>query len=87
MPADFASFVPPKRILMGPGPSDVHPRVLDPRTWQQAPGGAPRRAPRGLRAEEAALLSILRPLRTASRTPRLRRPTSSPSQRASAATP
>lgn len=24
----FPSFVPPRRILMGPGPSDVHPRVL-----------------------------------------------------------
>ena len=23
-----ASFVPPRRVLMGPGPSDVHPRVL-----------------------------------------------------------
>ena len=22
------SFIPPKRVLMGPGPSDVHPRVL-----------------------------------------------------------
>jgi alanine-glyoxylate transaminase/serine-glyoxylate transaminase/serine-pyruvate transaminase len=24
----FSSFTPPKRTLMGPGPSDVHPRVL-----------------------------------------------------------
>ncbi|KAF0143331.1 MAG: alanine-glyoxylate transaminase / serine-glyoxylate transaminase / serine-pyruvate transaminase [Rhodospirillaceae bacterium] len=24
----FMSFLPPRRILMGPGPSDVHPRVL-----------------------------------------------------------
>ena len=23
------SFIPPKRTLMGPGPSDVHPRILD----------------------------------------------------------
>lgn len=23
------SFIPPERVLMGPGPSDVHPRVLD----------------------------------------------------------
>ena len=25
----MTSFIPPKRILMGPGPSNVHPRVLD----------------------------------------------------------
>jgi len=25
----MTSFVPPKRILMGPGPSNVHPRVLE----------------------------------------------------------
>lgn len=23
------SFIPPQRILMGPGPSNVHPRVLE----------------------------------------------------------
>jgi len=26
--AGFGSFTPPARRLMGPGPSDVHPRVL-----------------------------------------------------------
>ena len=66
--------------------SYVHPRVLDPRTWRQAMA-ASRRAPRGLRAEEAAFLSLIRPLRTASRTPRPRRPMSSTSQGASAARP
>lgn len=25
---DFSSFIPPKRILLGPGPSNVHPKVL-----------------------------------------------------------
>lgn len=28
-PPDFPAFASPKRILLGPGPSDVHPRVLD----------------------------------------------------------
>ena len=28
MSAETRSFLPPQRILMGPGPSDVHPRVL-----------------------------------------------------------
>lgn len=27
-PREFVSFEPPSRVLMGPGPSDVHPRVL-----------------------------------------------------------
>lgn len=27
--ADIHSFYPPQRVLMGPGPSDVHPRVLE----------------------------------------------------------
>ena len=27
-PEGIASFAPPRRVLMGPGPSDVHPRVL-----------------------------------------------------------
>lgn len=27
-PAPSPAFVPPRRVLMGPGPSDVHPRVL-----------------------------------------------------------
>jgi len=54
--------------------SYVHPRVLDPDTWRERDA---RRAsaPRGLRAEEAAFLAIIRPVRTASRTRRLR-PTS-----------
>jgi DNA topoisomerase I len=67
--------------------SYVHPRVLDPATWQ---GHAERRGrpPRGLRVEEAAFLSIIGPLRTASRTRRLR-PPSPPSSplRASAGRP
>ena len=32
MPIDapnVSSFVPPVRTLMGPGPSDVHPRILN----------------------------------------------------------
>ena len=66
--------------------SYVHPRVLDPRTWQQALA-ASRRGPRGLRAEEAAFLSLIRPLRPASRTPRPRRPTSSTSQTSAVARP
>ena len=40
--------------------SSVHPRVIDPRTWQKRAPQATVRAPRGLRAEEAALLRILR---------------------------
>jgi DNA topoisomerase-1 len=52
--------------------SYVHPRVLDPRTWQH--DRRPRRAPRGLRAEEAALLDIIRPVRPESRTRGPRRP-------------
>jgi DNA topoisomerase-1 len=54
--------------------SYVHPRVLDPATWERRIERAARRPPRGLRAEEAALLEILRPLSRASRTPRLRQP-------------
>ena len=27
-PEGIKSFEPPRRVLMGPGPSDVHPRVL-----------------------------------------------------------
>ena len=55
--------------------SYVHPRVLDPRTWERREERVAARAPRGLRAEEAALLAILRsPLRRESRTPRLRQP-------------
>ena len=25
----FSSFIPPTRVLMGPGPSDVYPQVLE----------------------------------------------------------
>jgi DNA topoisomerase-1 len=53
--------------------SYVHPRVLDPRTWENRIERAASRPPRGLRAEEAALLAILRPVRPASRTARPRR--------------
>ena len=60
--------------------SYVHPRVLDPKTWQAA-DRRPRRPPRGLRAEEAAFLSIIRPAKEESRTPRPRRPSLSASQR------
>ena len=63
--------------------SYVHPRVLDPRTWQQA-DRRPGRAPRGLRAEEAAFLSIIRPVTAASRTRRPRLSRSPSSQGASA---
>ncbi|MGZ5113792.1 MAG: DNA topoisomerase IB [Usitatibacter sp.] len=55
--------------------SYVHPRVLDPATWQSHPGAGSRRPPRGLRVEEAAFLSIIQPLRAASRTGRPRRTT------------
>jgi DNA topoisomerase-1 len=66
--------------------SYVHPRVLDPETWKRARHAAPRR--RGLRADETALLALLRPLRAASRTPRPRRPiATSSSQRAAASPP
>ena len=64
--------------------SYVHPRVLDPATWRRR---EPRRnAPRGLRADEANLLAIIRPLR-ASRTQRPRRPSSSASPRVAAHRP
>ena len=73
--------------------SYVHPRVLDPKTWQRrdAPwsrgsGGVEsrKRPPRGLRAEEAALLSIIRALTAERRTRRPRRPIPPSSPRASA---
>jgi DNA topoisomerase-1 len=54
--------------------SYVHPRVLDPRTWERQAERAAARPPRGLRAEEGALLAILAPVRSASRTARPRRP-------------
>ena len=62
--------------------SYVHPRVLDAETWRRR-RPAPSRT-HGLRAEEAALLALLRPLRTASRTRRPRRSSSSPSPRVAA---
>ena len=60
--------------------SYVHPRVLDPETWARRVAGARCPRPRGLRAEEAALLALLRPVRARSRTPRLRPPSSPPSR-------
>jgi DNA topoisomerase-1 len=51
--------------------SYVHPRVLDPASWEKpAPGAS--RARRGLYADEAALLAMLEPLKRASRKPRPR---------------
>ena len=29
MSKNYPELLPPNRILMGPGPSDIHPRVLD----------------------------------------------------------
>jgi len=48
--------------------SYVHPQVLDPKTWSERSRHrhAPSR-PRGLRADEAALLRLLAPIRAASR--------------------
>jgi DNA topoisomerase-1 len=54
--------------------SYVHPRVLDPQTWRGREARRASRSPRGLRAEEAAFLAIIRPVRAASRTARPRRP-------------
>jgi DNA topoisomerase-1 len=51
--------------------SYVHPRVLDPKTWAARRNAGNSRRPAGLRADEAALLRLLRPLTAASRTPRL----------------
>jgi DNA topoisomerase-1 len=53
--------------------SYVHPRVLDPQTWARRARRSASRRPRGLRADEAALLRILTPLASASRTARTRR--------------
>jgi DNA topoisomerase-1 len=64
--------------------SYVHPRVLDPRTWQGGDERRVKRGPRGLRAEEAAFLSLLRPIRSESRTRRLLRSSRSSSPRAAA---
>jgi DNA topoisomerase-1 len=63
--------------------SYVHPSLLDPQTWLNRREVRASRPPRGLRADEAALLRLLRPLSSASRRPRPRRP-SPPSPRASA---
>jgi DNA topoisomerase-1 len=54
--------------------SYVHPRVLDPKTWRGRGERRASRSPRGLRAEEAAFIAIIRPVRAASRTARPRRP-------------
>jgi DNA topoisomerase-1 len=60
--------------------SYVHPRVLDPETWARRAGlrAAPPR--RGLRADESALVALLRPLTRARRTrsPRPPSPRASP---------
>jgi DNA topoisomerase I len=66
--------------------SYVHPHVLDPDTWLNRRDVRASRPPRGLRADEAALLRLLRPLSSASRT-RRPRPSSRPSPRASASPP
>jgi DNA topoisomerase-1 len=63
--------------------SYVHPSVLDPETWLDRREVRTRRPPRGLRADEAALLRLLVPLSSASRT-RRPRPPIRPSPRASA---
>ena len=60
----------------------VHPRVLDPATWAERTHRVVRRT--GLRADEAALLALLKPVRRASRTPRpraSRSPASAPAAR------
>ncbi len=66
--------------------SYVHPRVLDPRTWRDTDRRS-RRPPRGLRTEEAALLSIIRPLREARRRRSLPRSMPSTSHRGPPAAP
>jgi DNA topoisomerase-1 len=77
---DMAAAVREAARLLGNTPavcrkSYVHPRVLDPRTWEADDDARVGRPPRGLRPEEAAALRILRRKRLigASRTPRLRR--------------
>ncbi len=61
--------------------SYVHPQLLDPKTWARRTrhSASPRKA--GLRADEAALMRLLAPIRTASRAahPRRSRSPSSPS--------
>ena len=63
--------------------SYVHPGVLDPATWARRVRRSAAPRPRGLRADEAALLRLLAPLRTTSRTARPRR-SSRPSSRSTA---
>ena len=60
--------------------SYVHPKVLDPETWAKRAADARHARPRGLRADEAALLALLRPVRARSRRPGLRPPSSRPSR-------
>jgi DNA topoisomerase I len=60
--------------------SYVHPRVLDPETWARRVENARRSRARGLRAEEAALLALLRAPSARSRAARLRPPSSPPSR-------
>ena len=48
--------------------SYVHPHVLDPETWKARGARRPGVRRRGLRADEVALLSLLRPLTRARRT-------------------
>jgi DNA topoisomerase I len=65
--------------------SYVHPRVLDPGTWKAHVERRAKRPPRGLRAEEAAFLSIIGSLREASRTRPPRRPIPAQAQQRAAA--
>jgi DNA topoisomerase I len=67
--------------------SYVHPRVLDPKTWQSPQTRRVARAPRGLRVDEAAFLSLIRSATAESRTrrvPRSIRPSRPSSPRAAA---
>ena len=68
--------------------SYVHPQILDPKTWaERARRRQASARPRGLRADEAALLRLLAPIRAAHRTARLRRSTPRPSPHAAAGRP
>ena len=67
--------------------SYVHPRVLDPQAWAGGTPRAPARRRRGLRADEAALLALLAPLRRARRGARLRPAIPSPSRSVAAGPP
>jgi len=66
--------------------SYVHPRVLDLHTWATRSTRRASRPARGLRADEAALLRLLAPLRARSKIARLPAP-SHPSSRSAAAHP